>query len=617
MIYKNFSRDLLKKFLLIGIAPTIVISSLLFARIYFIFEDLNAKSHARVLKDIAFYSDSLLEEIEDETAFLQKNFHSIDLQRFIQANDEIETLTIFERSSGKVLDLVSDYNLSDSLKKHYLEENPFQLYKNTKEASFNFVHHSIHAQGKTIAYVIPTQKYIFVFDVNFSILKSYVDYLKKSVDYIILIADQNGNYILNTSSEPYFHNNFFTTEYYKKVVKKYKPLEYVEFFNEEQDIDNFMVYYKSKHSGWFLVTIEDYDSLDDQVLALLPFVLTLLPLIILIIILSARKFTRRIVIPLEILIKKMENFSKGNDPEKLKIEDVEYSLFQRMINAFNTMQDTIFKREYELKHANELLVQKSKEISKINSSLKERVKKEIEKNRKKDQQMLQHSRLAQMGEMISMIAHQWRQPLTAINSAAIALQIKASRDKLDKEKTIMLAQKISLYSQHLSTTIDDFRNFFKPNKRKEETTYTEIIKSVLNIIETFITTKDITLIQKLESDLVFHTYPNELKQVLLNILKNAEEILCEREVKDPKIYIMTQDNRLIIQDNGGGIDEAIIDKIFDPYFSTKSEKNGTGLGLYMSKMIIEDHCQGKLSVSNNEKGAVFTIELPLSLEEQI
>jgi len=609
MTYKNFNKDLLKKFLLIGIIPTTIISSLLFARIYFIFEDLSEKSHARVLKDIAFYSDSLLEEIEDETAFLQKNFQSINLERFIQANDEIETLTIFDRTSGEVLDLVSDYNLSQKNKEKYLQANPFTLYKNTKEASFNFVHHSIHDKGKTIAYVIPTQKYIFVFDVNFSILESYVNYLKQSVDYIILIADQNGNYILNTSKEPYFHDNFFTTEYYKKVVQNYKPLEYVEFFNEEQDIDNFMVYYRSKHSGWFLVTIEDYDSLDDQVLALLPFVFILLPLIIFMIILSAKKFTNRIVNPLEILIQKMENFSKGEDKEQLYIEDIEYSLFQKIINAFNKMQETIFKREKELKEANRLLIQKSEEITKINNSLKERVEKEIEKNRKKDQQMLQQSRLAQMGEMISMIAHQWRQPLTAISSAAIALEMKATLNSLDKETTIDLAKKIAEYSQHLSTTIDDFRNFFKTNKKLEKTTYSAVIKSVLNIIESSIENKNITLIQELKSDKIFETYPNELKQVLLNILKNAEEILIERAIKDPKILIRTDGNELIIEDNGGGIDEAIIDKVFDPYFSTKTEKNGTGIGLYMSKTIIEDHCHGKLSAYNNSEGATFKIVL--------
>jgi len=608
-MYKNFSRDLLKKFLLIGIAPTVVISSFLFAKIYFVFEDISKKSHERVLKDIEFHTYSLLKEIEEETVFLQKNFYSIDLKRFIQANEEIETLTIFERDSGKVIELVSDYNLTEEIKREYLQQNPFKMYKDTKKASFNFVHDSIDGKDKTIAYIIPTQKYIFVFDVNFSILKSFVDYIKQSVDYIILLVDQNGNYILNTSDEPYFHDNFFTTEYYKKVVQEYEPLEYVEFFNEEQDIDNFMVYYKNKDSGWFFVTIEDYDSLDDQVLALLPFVVILLPVIIFLIILFAKKFTFRIVVPLEMLIKKMETFSKGDDKDKLQIEDIEYSLFQKMINAFNNMQDTIFQRESELKQANELLLQKTQEISQINSTLEERIKEEIEKNRKQDQQILQQSRLAQMGEMISMIAHQWRQPLAAISSAAISLEVKASLNKLDKETTVSISQKISGYSQHLSTTIDDFRNFFKTNKKREEMTYTDIIKSVLNIIEISIVNKNIELVQKLQSDKVFDSYPNEVKQVLLNILKNAEEVLLEREVKNPKITIETQENKLLVKDNGGGIDEEIMDKIFDPYFSTKTEKNGTGLGLYMSKTIIEDHCKGKLSAYNDDEGAVFTIEL--------
>ena len=267
----------------------------------------------------------------------------------------------------------------------------------------------------------------------------------------------------------------------------------------------------------------------------------------------------------------------------------------------------------ELEKKSEELQYKSKKVHQLNITLEQRVSEEVENNRQKDQQMIEQSRLAQMGEMISMIAHQWRQPLTAISSTSGALELKAVLGTLKNEDVIELSKKISSYSQHLSATIDDFRSFFKSSKEKIETNYQEIVENVLNIIKTSIETKDITLVYDNDSSSDFKTYPNEVKQVVLNLIKNAEDILLEKEVKDAHIRLHSyeEDDLMILEvsDNGGGIPEDIITKVFDPYFSTKLEKDGTGLGLYMSKTIIEDHCKGKLSVTNNDEGAVFKIIL--------
>ncbi len=252
-------------------------------------------------------------------------------------------------------------------------------------------------------------------------------------------------------------------------------------------------------------------------------------------------------------------------------------------------------------------------LQKLNQTLEERIIREVETIREKDKQLLQQSRLAQMGEMISMIAHQWRQPLSAISSTSGAIIIKTKIGSLNSEELIKLAQKISQYSQHLSSTIDDFREFFKPNKQKKETTYKEMIESVLNIVEHSLSNQNIELIKNFKSDCKVKTYSNEFKQVVLNLVKNAEDILVDKKVKNPYIVIETEEvgNRAIlkIKDNGGGIPSEIIDKIFDPYFSTKTKKDGTGLGLYMSKTIIEEHCKGELRVYNDDKGAVFEILL--------
>ena len=258
-------------------------------------------------------------------------------------------------------------------------------------------------------------------------------------------------------------------------------------------------------------------------------------------------------------------------------------------------------------------IKKDKELETLNSSLKEKVLEEVTKNRQKDQQLLHQSRLAQMGEMISMISHQWRQPLSAISATSASIELKASLNKLDNDTAQLHAHNISNFAQHLSRTIDDFRNFFKPNKKKRKTTYDEVINSVLGIIEISITNKSIQLYKELNCHNTFMSHPNELQQVVLNLIKNAEDILLEKKIENPYIKIKTYQNKdkyiLEIIDNGGGIPEGIKGRIFDPYFSTKIKKEGTGLGLYMSKMIIEEHCGGKISASNTHDGVMFKIEI--------
>ncbi len=249
-------------------------------------------------------------------------------------------------------------------------------------------------------------------------------------------------------------------------------------------------------------------------------------------------------------------------------------------------------------------------ISRYNKKLEIEIQKAKQEIELKHKQLLQQSRLAQMGEMISMIAHQWRQPLSAISSAASALQLKSKLNRLDKEQAEELSGRIIEYSQHLSSTIDDFRSFFRDNKSKKSITYDEIIKSTLNIVEESMKNKNIKIEKRLDSKIVFKTYVNELKQVVLNLIKNAEDALLDKKIENPRIVIETQGKVLRVRDNAGGVPKEIMDKIFDPYFSTKSKKDGTGLGLYMSKTIIEEHCGGKLRVSNDEQGAVFEIELP-------
>ena len=232
---------------------------------------------------------------------------------------------------------------------------------------------------------------------------------------------------------------------------------------------------------------------------------------------------------------------------------------------------------------------------------------------KKSKNIQKQDNTTQINDMFSMIAHQWRQPLAAISSNASTLDLKLLLDDYDKETFTVLVKDILAYSQHLSLTINEFRNFFKDSKVTNETTFKSIIDECVKIINISLRDKDIEITVQNNFKDKLHIYESEFKQVVLNLLRNAEDVILENEISKGKIEIKTYadgTNAIFeVKDNGGGISKDIIKNIFDPYFSTKSKKNGTGLGLYMSKVIIETHCLGSIKCLNSKDGAVFRITL--------
>lgn len=233
----------------------------------------------------------------------------------------------------------------------------------------------------------------------------------------------------------------------------------------------------------------------------------------------------------------------------------------------------------------------------------------------KDDLMMMQSRHAAMGEMINMIAHQWRQPLASITAISGLLSLEVMMDQYEKEHFTQKLDLISELSLELSNTINDFRNFFKEDKVKESITWRELVEGSLAMIKPVLISKLIKVETDFQENDSFKTYPREIRQVILNLIKNAEDVLMDTATSEPTIWIRTMREGtmrcLEIEDNGGGIPEQIIDHIFEPYFSTKMEKNGTGIGLYMSKSIVEKHGKGTLSVYNTERGACFKITFPL------
>ena len=267
----------------------------------------------------------------------------------------------------------------------------------------------------------------------------------------------------------------------------------------------------------------------------------------------------------------------------------------------------LFKRS---KQTNNELKSTQEALQKLNKTLETRIKSEVEKNRQQQFLLLQQSRLVQMGEMISMIAHQWRQPLNILGMLNQTIVLKYKENKLNDETIDYFKNNSKLQITQMSETIDDFRNFFKPEKEKEEFYINEVILKTIDMVNPIFKNEGIHINQEINIEPKMIGYPNELGQAILNIINNAKDALIEKNVKEKTITISLVQNEnhptLTICDNAGGIPEEIIDKIFDPYFSTK-EKSGTGIGLYMTKIIMEEHMDAKIDVTNNTKGAVFTV----------
>jgi len=257
---------------------------------------------------------------------------------------------------------------------------------------------------------------------------------------------------------------------------------------------------------------------------------------------------------------------------------------------------------------------------------KKQVLTHIKKDKEKDILLANQSKMASMGEMLENIAHQWRQPLSSISTISTGIKVKLEYSNVEKEEIISSMDIISSTTKYLSQTIDDFRDYFNPNKEISNFNLKNVFINVFDLLEKQLNQKEINLIKNLQ-DIYINGYKNELLQVIINILNNSKDQLEKNENKNKYIFIdiIKEENRvkLLIKDNAGGIPKEIIDKIFEPYFSTKFKSQGTGIGLYMSKEIIEKHMKGQITAYNESfvyedilyEGAIFEITLFIELEE--
>ena len=336
---------------------------------------------------------------------------------------------------------------------------------------------------------------------------------------------------------------------------------------------------------------------------------------------------------------KIDNFI-GYD-KKSRLEKWLYSKFEEHFNLsflwkiiliifiitaiFVYRQYFIIKLNKRLKN---LVNIKTNRLKIMNKKLAIRIKKELDKHQEKDRILAQQQKMVAMGQMIENIAHQWRQPLSVISTSASGLKLKKQLNILEDEELIKSIDKIVDTAKYLSDTIDDFRYFFKPQKDKTKFSLAKNIEKSLSFLETVLKENSIKVEFDYE-DIDIIAYETELIQVFINIISNSKDAFIEKKIKDRVIFISIKKfpNRILIEikDNAGGVEEDILDKVFEPYFTTKHQYNGTGIGLYMSNQIIKTHLNGDIFMKNcsfkykniEQKGVITTIVLPKNIFEEI
>jgi len=268
-------------------------------------------------------------------------------------------------------------------------------------------------------------------------------------------------------------------------------------------------------------------------------------------------------------------------------------------------------REYNTRLKKEVQKQ-TEELATLNKDLEKRIEEELEKRIIQEKMLICQNRMANMGIMIDSIAHQWRQPLMHINAILMNISRVTESESNNVEYIDEKIDNIFTVTQQMSQTINDFRNLFKPNKEKEHFKLQKLINTILPLMQKNL--KDIDLTLKIEKNLEIYSYQNELSQVLLTILQNAIEAFEEQNITQKEILIVAQERsehiNITISDNAGGISEKNLPHIFEPYFTTKQERHGTGLGLYIAKIIIERSMRGEIRVETIKNGTKFIINLP-------
>ena len=599
---KIFKKDLYRKFLLFSILPLILLSLIFVFLIIREKFDLILSQHTNIIKNIQYNINIFNQDIKDIPELL-KGITNTErkklLSDILKYKNSIDTIMILNKT-GIIEEISSKTNIKVFEGYDYSQKPIFKEYIEKKNDFLSNIYFSNLADTPLVSYVFEFHNQIFIIELNLDFINKLVLNLNPSTisDVSVSIIDKNGLYILDTFDK--FNvknrNSFFTTKLYKDNIAINSENSLIKYFNESSKEYNYVSYMIFNNLSWMIIVKENNNKIDEYIFNVFLVILFIISIIAFIIIMTAKKIVNNIVNPLELLTLNINKFTNDHSSKIDGNIRSDYNIFTILIKNFKYMQKSIIDNEESLKQ-------------------------QIVQNQQKDKILNEQSKMAAMGEMIGNIAHQWRQPLSAISTAATGIIIQKEYNMFEEDKLVKTCSIINDNAQYLSRTIDDFKNFIKGDRTRKIFNLNNNIESFLHLVDSSIKNNQIKIILDLQEDIQIDGYENELIQCLINIFNNAKDALKEKNIGERLIFISTyinEDKTIIkIKDNAGGIQPEVLPHIFEAYFTTKHKSQGTGLGLNMTYNLIVNGMSGNIEVKNityeyegnNYSGAEFFISL--------
>jgi len=615
---RSFRKDLRSKLILFGLVPLFLFGVVSLWPIYQNEWIRLENEHRQLLNAVKrivtiFYEQSRQDFKNLDTDIQEEKI--TDLDHLLHRYGEIDSLQVLD-SNGTLLKSVS--RLQSSKQPHQIDQKILQLLHSMKEHNqtnaYIFYYspyfkkvlatHLLRYEGKTYIANINAQHYF----------QGIKDLIQRSEIRSVYIYTPDGRYIYHSGeSDPVIHGKsvFETSDYLAAIrgKKPYRVTEYPSHYKEGDsfwrglfDLDAFLSYLPLKDPPLTIVVKDSEDTIDYYLGGLLFIWITLMLFTVLLVLGVSKVMLNYILNPVEKTITNINNLSAGRPPVPQEPSDRTYSIFSELVRSFEKMRRTIKDREEKL---NEQLI--------INTE----IQKKLAENEKK----------AALGDITSNIAHQWRQPLSTISTLATGMLMEKEMGTLDESSFKEYCKQINDNAQFLSNTIEDFRRF-SPSDKEEE--YFEIQNSLNNLLK--ILGKRLEE-QKIHTEIhvpvgvKIYGYGNHFLQMMINLVNNSIDALESHQEQERYLEISVseaEENLVIrVRDNGGGIDPKIINRIFEPYFTTKHKSQGTGLGLHMAQRLAEESLRGSIRVENitftyrgrEYKGTEFVITLPKNRKE--
>jgi signal transduction histidine kinase len=551
--------------------------------------------------------------------------------RLIDARNGMEVVRIDKE--GRKIIVVPKKRLQNKWHRDYVQKSlalrSGEIY--ISPITLNREHHTLEVpyrptiRASMLLYHQGRKRYIVIINANVKELLDFAHF-RKNRGVATYVADEKGYYLFNPEAPQKefafeFGQNYLVTDDFPIAPIYRKGLEHLSWYDAEAEklyeatrIDlspeRFIVVVKQANSMLFKEKSREY------IVKMMLYVGFIALLIAVVAAVLARRMTR----PIGKLTEYAHHIAETGGHARERIDIRTGDEIEELAHSFEAMLDALLRSREEIEkfaqNLEEEVRKKTRDLQRLNAELEEKVRKGIEELREKDEIMLQQSKLADMGEMIGAIAHQWRQPLNVLALNIQMLEDMAADGELDEANVEAFVEKNMKTIQFMSKTIDDFRNFYRSDNKREIFDLKEAVEATLSLQRAQLEAREIALETDL-SEVKVEGYPNELMQVILNLISNARDAIEQRREREKgfqgKIRIMCgeRDGKAIlrIEDNGGGIPKEVLERIFEPYFTTKEVGKGTGLGLHMARRIVEEKMGGRIRVLDSGEGAVFEIVL--------